>query len=249
MFKLTALSIALTLLVTLIHASPVSMEERSPPSLRCAPSSHWSNGTLSFMPPYTSGDSGDLAIRTFTNSTTGKTERRLTKWSANSGLPKLTHVSLEYCNSTTFNYTYYLPQPGPFEHNNPLRIRLPGYGIPSGYGYDYPACLGIGSSAIGAVPTNPHNGHLRTTGTWPISVQECQNTDFQQSALTQAQFFQQIYKFAYITTANGKANPDDYGNPPQVWNLELDHRSQDIYVTSAKQDNPPVFFLNASYHT
>ncbi|CAO1622099.1 unnamed protein product [Sympodiomycopsis kandeliae] len=228
MFKFTAFLVTLTTVVAMVNASPILMD-RSPPTLNCAPPSQWSNGSLHMSGRLGNGPDEQLALRSFTNETTGKTEARLTKWiEGKEGLTKLDDVSLEKCNYTTFNDNYNAA----FEHNTPLRIKVPAQGIPSGYGYDYPACIGIGGSGIdgSSVPRNPDNGHLVTTGTWPVSLQECYNTDYNQDGYTQAQMFQQVFKYNYIVTANGQAS-GQYNNPPEVWHLRFDS-NDDVIVTS-----------------
>lgn len=247
LFKTTALfAAAAALATTVVQAAPM-LAERSPPSLNCAPSSQWTNGSLSLGGEFSSSGPGQLGIRTFTNSTTGKKEQRLTTYvSGRSDIAKLTHIGGEFCNSTTFNYTYQLPERD-FEKNEPMRLRTLDFGRPSGYGYDYPSCLGVGTSYD--EPRNPHNNHLRTTGTWPISVQECSNTDFDQLAATQAQFFQQVFKYNFITTANGVATGQ---NPPAGWIFVVDDKTGDIHVTSNDPDsgsgNHKALYITANKH-
>lgn len=245
LFKTTAFFAAAAALATsLVQAAPM-LAERSPPSLSCAPSSLWTNGSLYLNGEFGSIGPGQLGIRTFTNHTTGKKEQRLTTYvSGRSDIAKLNHVSAEYCNSTTFNYTYQLPMRD-FEKNEPLRLRTLDFGTPSGFGYNYSTCLGVGTSYD--EPRNPKNQHLRTTGNWPISVQECENTDFDQSPATQAQFFQQVFKYNFITTANGVATGQ---NPPTGWSLVVDDKTGDIHVTSnhPHSGSGNAFYITANKH-
>lgn len=244
MFKLALLLSALAAYVTVSQAAPM-LAERSPPQLRCAPSSQWNNGSLSFNDDFGSPvDAAQLAIRTFQNDTTGKPEHRLSKWvEGRADLTKLTTVNSVYCNSTTFNYTYELPEADYYLKNQPLQLRTPQFDIPSGYGTNDPSCLSVGYSNW----TPEEEGKLPTTGSYPISVQECETTDFQQPATTQAQLFQSVYKYGYILTANGYASGQ---NPPQGWYLVMDDTTGDVIATSDDPDpngsTQNAFFITSS---
>lgn len=236
MLKLTSLLATLTAWVTLtasINAAPF-LAERSPPSLRCSPPSMWNNGSLSLNAEY-SNPGPILGVRVFTNETTGRQESRVSVYKENQANMRLLDVvSGEYCNSTTFNYTYQFPEQDFYEKNEPLRIRTPEFGRPSGYGYDYPTCVGIGTSYD--TPRDAHTGKLPITGTYPVSIQECSNTDFDQIASTQAQLFQLRWKYNYIITTNGYASGQ---NPDEGLTLVIDKESGDVLATSNRPDPNP----------
>lgn len=231
MLKITSFVTALAAMASLAQAAPM-LAERSPPTLHCSASSIWTNGTLAIGGAF-DGPSQEmtLAVRQFTNETTGKTESRLSKWvEGRSDLFKLSNVGGQFCNSTTFNYSYVAPDFA-YEKADPLRIRTLDFGLPSGYGYNYSTCLGVGTSFD--TPLDRSTYKLPTTGTYPVSVQECSEVDYQELAATQAQFFQRVYKFGFIITANGYATGQ---NPPEGWNLVIDDDTGDIMVTSDDPD-------------